>query len=80
MNKLKTLSVYSCTACQEVQVRTSTPKIKGCRKTTFHNWITVGEKGINKYVCHGCGMKVNTIDMPVESGCKDGNKHGWNKV
>jgi hypothetical protein len=80
MYKPKELSVYCCTACFEVQVKTSTPKIKGCKKTSFHNWLVLGEKGLNKYVCQACGVKVNTVDPPVESGCVEGKKHQWNKV
>ena len=80
MGKEKILNVYCCTACFEVQVKTSTPKIRGCKKTTFHNWMLMGEKGMNKYVCEGCRVKVNTIDMPPQSACKDGKKHEWKKV
>jgi hypothetical protein len=40
----------------------------------------MGEKGLNKYVCEGCGLKVNTIDMPLQSGCSGGKKHEWRKV
>lgn len=80
MSKSKILNVYCCTACQEVQVKTSTPKIRGCKKTAFHNWMLMGEKGMNKYACEACGVKVNTIDMPQQSGCRDGKKHEWKKV
>lgn len=80
MHKEKKLNVYQCTACFEVQVKTSTPKIKGCKSSAFHNWLTIGEKGLNKYKCEVCGVKVNTIDMPIPAGCKGGNKHEWKKV
>lgn len=80
MHKEKILNVYCCSACSEVQVKTSTPKIRGCKASSFHNWITVGEKGLNKYKCERCGVKVNTTDIPLQSGCKDGTKHEWKKI
>jgi hypothetical protein len=80
MNKERILNVYCCSACSEVQVKTTTPKIRGCKVSSFHNWILLGEKGLNKYKCEGCGVKVNTIDMPLDSMCKDGKKHVWKKI
>jgi len=80
MHKAKSLSVYCCTACFEVQVKTTTPKIRGCKKSSFHNWMVMGEKGLNKYVCEGCGVKVNTVEIPAQAGCRDGKKHEWKKV
>ena len=80
MGKEKILNVYCCTACFEVQVKTSTPKIRGCKVSAFHNWMTMGEKGMNKYKCEVCGVKVNTIEEPLQTGCKNGNKHEWKKV
>lgn len=80
MHKEKILNVYLCTACFEAQVKTSTPKIKGCKATAFHNWMLVGEKGMNKFKCEGCGVKVNTTEMPILAGCKGGAKHDWKKV
>jgi hypothetical protein len=80
MHKPKALNVYCCSACSEVQVKTTTPKIRGCKKAAFHNWMTVGEKGLNKYICQGCGVKVNTVDVPLLNGCLGGKNHLWNKV
>ena len=80
MHKAKSLSVYCCTACFEVQVKTTTPKIRGCKKSSLHNWMVMGEKGLNKYVCEGCGVKVNTVEIPAQAGCRDGKKHEWKKV
>ncbi len=80
MSKERILNVYCCSACSEVQVKTSTPKIRGCKVSAFHYWILMGEKGLNKYKCEGCGVKVNTIDAPLAAGCKDGKKHEWNKL
>lgn len=80
MGKEKILNVYCCSACHEVQVKTSTPKIKGCKVSAFHNWMVMGEKGLNKHVCKTCGVKVNTVETPLEAGCNDGKKHEWTKV
>jgi hypothetical protein len=63
-----------------VQVKTTTPKIRGCKKSSFHNWVLLGEKGLNKFTCDACGVKVNTIEMPQQAGCVDGKKHDWKKI
>jgi len=80
MYKVKNLSVYCCSACSEVQVKTTTPKIRGCKRASFHNWMLIGEKGLNKYVCDGCGVKVNTMEVPLQNGCLGGKNHNWTKV
>ena len=80
MHKEKVLNVYLCTSCFEVQVKTSTPKIRGCKVFAFHNWVLAGEKGLNKYKCEGCGVKVNTVAAPIQAGCKGGKEHEWNKL
>lgn len=80
MSKERILNVYCCSACSEVQVKTSTPKIKGCQVSTFHNWMLMGEKGLNKYKCEVCGVKVNTVAIPLLAGCKDGKKHEWKSL
>lgn len=80
MHKEKTLNVYCCSACFEVQVKTATPKIRGCSKASFHTWVMVGEKGLDKYTCEGCGTKVKTFEPPLSTGCKDGKSHIWKKM
>lgn len=80
MHKPKELSVYCCSACSEVEVKTSTPKIRGCKKASMHMWVTLGEKGLNKYVCESCKVKVNTTEIPSTSGCAVNKTHTWNKV
>ena len=80
MNKERILNVYCWSSCFEVQVKTITPKIRGCKKASFHSWMLLGEKGLNKYKCDGCGVKVNTIENPLQNGCKDAKKHDWKKI
>ncbi|HTA81709.1 MAG TPA: hypothetical protein VK783_02165 [Bacteroidia bacterium] len=80
MHKEKSLTVYSCSACSEVEVKTSTPKIRGCKKASMHMWVTLGEKGLNKFVCENCKVKVNTTDVPALNGCAVGGTHNWRKV
>lgn len=80
MKKEKNLNVYCCSACSEVQVKTTTPKIRGCSKASFHNWVIVGEKGLDRYVCEGCGAKVKTFDIPLSNGCLGGKSHIWRKL
>jgi hypothetical protein len=79
MNKPKLLNVYCCSACSEVEVKTSTPRIKGCKKSFLHNWVFLGEKGIEKYVCKNCGVKVNMIGVPATIGCAAGKSHEWER-
>ena len=45
MHKPKELKVYCCAECRETEVKTTTPKIRGCKKASFHHWIFMGEKG-----------------------------------
>jgi len=80
MNKPKQLKVYCCSACNEVEVRTNTPKIKGCKKSFLHNWVYMGEKGIEKYVCKSCGVKVNTMGTPTLSPCSVSKNHVWERL
>jgi hypothetical protein len=81
MNKTKLLKVYCCAECSEVEVKTATPKIRGCKMASFHRWIVLGEKGLDKYVCEACGVKVNTHEAPSTQGCrKSATGHKWNKI
>lgn len=82
MHKSKLLKVYSCAYCAEVEVGTSTPKIRGCKKSSFHHWVCLGERGLEKYVCQSCGIKVNIYGTPSTEGCTvgEGKSHTWNKV
>lgn len=80
MSKSKSLKVYTCVYCADVEVGTSTPKIRGCKKSSFHHWVYLGEKGLDKYVCQNCGIKVNIYGMPSQEGCTGGKTHNWNKI
>ncbi|HTB08013.1 MAG TPA: hypothetical protein VK806_13770 [Bacteroidia bacterium] len=80
MNKPKLLKVYYCTECAELEVKTATPKIRGCKMSSFHKWIILGERGPDKYLCDNCGIKVNTNDIPTEIGCRKGTSHKWTKI
>jgi hypothetical protein len=80
MYKPKELKVYCCAECFEVQVKTSTPKIKGCKKSSFHRWTYMGERGPDRYMCSVCGIKINTLGVPTGYGCKEGRTHKWTKV
>jgi len=80
MFKQKILKVYCCTECFETEVKNITPKIRGCKKASFHNWIVLGEKGQERYICNVCGVKVNTDGVPSQVGCKDKQPHQWTKV
>ncbi len=80
MFKQKILKVYCCTECFETEVKNTTPKIRGCKKATFHRWIYMGDKGQERYVCTVCSVKVNTEEVPTQFGCKDGHPHKWVKA
>ncbi len=80
MHKEKSLKVYACANCAEVEVKTATPKIRGCKKSSFHNWVLIGERGLDKYVCQSCGIKVNIFGTPSQEGCSVAKTHTWNKV
>lgn len=80
MQKPKELKVYCCAECMETEVKTTTPKIRGCKKASFHRWIYMGDKGTERYVCNTCGVKINTMGMPAAMGCKEGQQHKWAKV
>jgi hypothetical protein len=80
MHKTKLLKVYTCAYCAEVEVMTATPKIRGCKKSSFHRWVCVGERGLDKYVCQSCGIKVNIYGTPSDEGCTVGKTHTWNKA
>ncbi|MGP8217585.1 MAG: hypothetical protein ACLQQ4_18600 [Bacteroidia bacterium] len=80
MNKTKLLKVYCCAECSEVEVKTTTPKIRGCKTASFHRWIIMGEKGLGKYVCTACGVKVNTNMVPSQQGCRKAASHSWSKI
>lgn len=79
MHKAKILKVFCCSACSEVEVKTTMPNLRGCKKTGLHNWVLMGEKGLGKYVCKGCGVKVNTTDVPTQYPCTGGAAHQWEK-
>jgi len=80
MHKSKQLKVYCCTECMEIEVKTTTPKIRGCKKSSFHRWIYMGERGLDRYVCSVCELKINTHGVPIDSGFKDGHIHQWTKA
>ena len=80
MHKTKLLKVYACVHCAQVEVGTTTPKIRGCKSASFHRWITMGEKGLDKYVCDACGVKVNTHTVPALQGCRKAPSHIWTKI
>jgi hypothetical protein len=64
----------------ETEVKTTTPKIRGCKKSSFHHWIYMGDKGQERYTCPVCGVKINTYGPPAVMGCKDGQTHQWVKA
>jgi hypothetical protein len=80
MHKPKLLKVYCCAECSEVEVKTITPKIRGCKKASFHRWVCMGERGEDKYVCDVCNIKINTSTIPSQYGCLGGKFHNWTKV
>ncbi len=72
--------VYSCSYCGETITQDSVPKQSGCSCKSSHNWIRLGEEGINNYQCRDCKLEVKTKYSPQQTGCTKASSHYWKKL
>lgn len=54
-----------------------TPSTLGCRASSFHQWVDLGDVGMENYVCKKCGLHLESHRTPSTLGCTASSFHQW---